>query len=136
MKKVITLICVVGLLVGCAPGYYNLHSSTHVQPATIITKNATHTFIKNINGRTVGSGVREVVVDVPPGVVTITPFYYDGNLRTTSSSPDRFNVESGHTYLVILEKGRKTGGGGGMEYFEMMFYLLDQGTYKKIFPIR
>ncbi|MBN1882333.1 MAG: hypothetical protein JW885_09185 [Deltaproteobacteria bacterium] len=139
-RRIALVMClfVIGLFCG-APTYYDLCpdsiSDSPDEYATITTDNSTHAYIKEINGERVGSGIRNVEVYVPPGVVIITGLYNDGENYTSATCPGEFTVEGGHTYLFTGEIGKKTTYGGGGN--ELYFYLndLDTGEVMKETPV-
>jgi len=143
MKKYLLTCFVFALLFGCAPSYYKLYTTPPVTPgehATIMTKYDKKTFIVDINGEKI-SGMREVSVDVPPGVVRITPIYNSTNVKSGELTTLAFPVTSGHTYILgssqaeITDEGKDVGGGRSYEMYTVYFYLLDRDTGERVYSV-
>ncbi|MBN2223812.1 MAG: hypothetical protein JW765_03960 [Deltaproteobacteria bacterium] len=143
MKKYLLTFFVFALLLGCAPSYYKLYTTPPVTPgehATIMTKYDKKTVIVDINGVKV-SGKREVTVDVPPGVVRITPMYNSTRIVSGELTTLVFPVTSGHTYILgcsqaeMTDEGKDVGGGGSYEMRTIYFYLLDRDTGERVYSV-
>jgi len=143
MKKYLLALSIFALLMGCAPTYYRLYTTPPVNSgecATIVTKYDTKAFILEINGEKMGHGLREIVVEVPPGTVTISPMFADEHGRKLIDvQPVVFPVRSGSTYRLSYSVGEKIGikneGRYQWDIYGGYFYLLDLGTNEEIYPV-
>jgi tetratricopeptide (TPR) repeat protein len=113
------------------PEYYNLCTTEPAKPgecSTIITEKGSHTFIETINGQEVKYG--EVIVDVPPGTVTIMPHYQDSKYSSVRSTFVSYPVQPGHKYVFYGVRGKITEGDERLGTAEgaLYYYLRDFDT--------
>ena len=128
---------------GFGPVTHTLYTTPPVEPgehATILVDNASDSYISSINGNKLGIGIRSMILEVPPGLCYIIPYYNDGTFHTKETGELVFPLEAGHTYIFGARKGDQINRGKmcescrGVIKMQIEFYLIDQETFEYIDP--